>query len=80
MFVPKEGDSSINWSEFSRIGVKLNLERAESVQTRFKGEVSVQFSHSVVSNSLQPHESQHTRPPCPSPTPGVYPNSCPLSR
>ena len=42
MFVPKEGDSSINWSEFFRIGVKLNLERAESVQTRFKGEVSVQ--------------------------------------
>ena len=40
---------------------------------------SVQFSHSVVSDSLQPHESQHTRPPCPSPTPGVYPNSCPLS-
>ena len=41
---------------------------------------SVQFSHSVVSNSLRPHESQHTRPPCPSPTPGVYPNSSPLSR
>ena len=41
---------------------------------------SVQFSHSVVSNSWQPHEPQHTRPPCPSPTPGVYPNSCPLSR
>ena len=80
MFVPKEGDSSINWSEFFRIGVKLNLERAESVQTRFKGEVSVQFSHSVVSNSLQPHEAQHAMPPCPSPTPGVYPNSCPLSR
>ena len=39
---------------------------------------SVQFSCSVVSNSLRPHESQHTRPPCPSPTPGVYPNSCPL--
>ena len=35
---------------------------------------SVQFSHSVVSNSLWPHEPQHTRPPCPSPTPGVYPN------
>ena len=32
-----------------------------------------------MSNSLQPHESQHTRPPCPSPTPRVYPNSCPLS-
>ena len=41
---------------------------------------SVQFSHSVVSDSLWPHESQHTRLPCPSPTPGVYPNSCPLSR
>ena len=33
-----------------------------------------------MSNSLQPHEPQHTRPPCPSPTPGGYPNSCPLSR
>ena len=40
---------------------------------------SVQFSHSVVSDSLRPHEPQHVRPPCPSPTPGVYPNSCPLS-
>ena len=40
---------------------------------------SVQFSHSVVSDSLWPHEPQHTRPPCPSPTPGVYPNSRPLS-
>ena len=37
---------------------------------------SVQFSRSVVSNSLRPYESQHTRPPCPSPTPGVHPNSC----
>ena len=40
---------------------------------------SVQFSHSVISDSLLPHGPQHTRPPCP-PTPGVYPNSCPLSR
>ena len=40
---------------------------------------SVQFSHSVVSDSLRPHESQHTRPPCPSPTPGVCPNSGPSS-
>ena len=38
-----------------------------------------QFSRSVVSNSLWPHESQHARPPCPSPTPGVDSNSCPLS-
>ena len=41
---------------------------------------SVQFSHSVVSYSLWPHESQHARPPCPSPTPRVYSNSCPSSR
>ena len=41
--------------------------------------ISVQFSRSAVSNSLWPREPQHARPPCPSPTPGVYPNSCPLS-
>ena len=41
---------------------------------------SVQFSHSVVSDSLWPDELQHTRPPCPSPTPGVHPSSCPSSR
>ena len=41
---------------------------------------SVQFSHSVMSNSLQPHESQHTRPPCPSPTPGVHSDSRPSSK
>ena len=41
---------------------------------------SVQFSHSVVSNSLWPHGLQHARPPCPSPTPRVYSNSCPLSQ
>ena len=40
---------------------------------------SIQFSHSVVSDCLQPHESQHARPPCPSPTPGVHSNSCPSS-
>ena len=41
---------------------------------------SVQFSYSVVTYSLRPHEPQHSRPPCPSPAPGVYPNPCPLSR
>ena len=40
---------------------------------------TVQFSHSVVSDSLQPHGLQHTRLPCPLPTPGVYSDSCPLS-
>ena len=41
---------------------------------------SVQFSRSVVSDSLRSNELQHARPACPSPTPRVYPNSCPLSR
>ena len=41
---------------------------------------SVQFSHSVLSDSLQPHKPQHARPPCLSPTPGAYPNPCPLCR
>ena len=41
---------------------------------------SAQFSHSVMSDSLQPHGLQHARPPCPSPTPRVYSNSCPWSR
>ena len=42
--------------------------------------LSVQFSCSVMSNSLQPHEAQHTRPPGPSPTPGVHPIPCPSSQ
>ena len=41
---------------------------------------SVQFSHSVMADSLQPHEPQHTGPPSPSPTPEVHPNPCPLSQ
>ena len=42
------------------------------------GVFSVQFSHLVMSDSLWPHEPQHARPPCPSPTPRVHPNPCPL--
>ena len=41
---------------------------------------SVQFSRSVMSDSFRPHESQHARPPCPSPTPGVHSDSCPSSQ
>ena len=41
---------------------------------------SLQFSHSAVSNSLWPHRLQHARPPCPSPTPGAYSDSCPSSQ
>ena len=55
----------------------------DSILTAFwvsSSQWNYQFSRSVVSNSLRPHGPQHARPPCPSPTPGVYPNSCPLSR
>ena len=52
------------------------LDGFSSVQ--FRG--SVQFSCSVVPDSLRPHESQHARPPCPSPAPGVHPNPCPFCR
>ena len=45
----------------------------------FKSKYILQFSRSVVSNSLRPHEAQHTRPPCPLPTSGVHPNPCPSS-
>ena len=46
----------------------------------YKAYISVQFSRSVVSDSLWPHELQHARPPCPSPTPKVHSNSCPSSQ
>ena len=49
------------------------------LHTEIKQNSSVQFRCSVVSNSLRPHEPQHARPPCPSPTPGVQPNPFPLS-
>ena len=62
--------------EYKCKGVKIHL-KLKGLQ--FKT-ISVQFSCSVVSNSLQPHEPQHARPPCPSPIPGVHPNPCPLSR
>ena len=45
-----------------------------------EGQSSVQFSRSVVSDSLRPHDPQHARLPCPSPSPGVHPNSCLLSQ
>ena len=53
-----------------------------SLQIKFNSNFhfSVQFSCSVMSDSLRPHELQHARPTCPSPTPGVHSNSCPSSR
>ena len=53
--------------------------RKDTLQTALLNYASLQFSHSVMSDSLRPHESQHARPPCPSPTPRVHPNSCPSS-
>ena len=58
-----------NWSRSSPIQFAAKMPQFSSVH----------FCCSVVSDSLQPHESQHARPPCPSPTPGVYSNSCPSS-
>ena len=65
----------------SQQGIKKENERkrADSKQPMYAFS-SVQFSPSVMSNCLWPHESQHTRPPCPSPTPWVHPNSCASSQ
>ena len=54
--------------------------KRKSVVCMINSSISVQFSRSVMSDSLRPHESQHARPPCPSPTTGVCSNSCPLSQ
>ena len=60
--------------------VEEGQERKEVIQVEVQNIISVQFSFSVVSDSLWPHELQHARPPCPSPTPRVHPNPCLLSR
>ena len=59
---------------------KMRNQEKKKIKWNYVPFSSVQFSHSVVSSSLRPHGLQHARPPCPSPTPGIYPNSCPLSR
>ena len=58
----------------------LNKDEVETNTSHLEMISSIQFGHSVMSNSFWPQEPQHTRPPCPSPTPRVHPNSCPLSR
>ena len=65
--------------------IKLSFLQADSLSSELQGKSypcfsSVQFSRSVMSDSLWPHGLQYARPPCPSPTPGVYSNSCPLIR
>ena len=61
--------------ESEKAGLKLNIQK-----TKIMAFTSIQFSCSVMSDSLLPHESQHTRPPCPSPTPGLHSDSCPKSQ
>ena len=64
--------------ESEKVGLKLNIHKTKITAS---GPISlVHFSCSVMSDSLWPHKLQHVRPPCPSPTPGIHPNSCPLSR
>ena len=69
----------IGESEGYRIKISL-LKGAWKISVALRQHSSVQFSRSVMSDSLRPHGSQHARPPCPSPTPGVNSNSCPLSQ
>ena len=66
-------------STTSYIYTSINSESTQ-LKTFISTFSSVQFSRSVVSDSLRPHESQHARPPCPSPTPGVHSDSCASSR
>ena len=61
--------------ESEKGGLKLNIQK-----TKIMASGPIQFSYSVMSDSLRPHELQHARPPCPLPTLGVHPNPCPLSR
>ena len=75
----------LHWlKKWNHLAIKITQGECKEVRayhtSRFQKASSVQFSHSVESNSLQPHEPQHTRPPCPSPTPGIHPNPCPLTR
>ena len=78
-----EGGHFLLQGIFLTRGSKLHLLhwQVDSLPLNHQGNpTSYQFSCSVVSDSLRPHELQHARPPCPSPTPRAYPNSCPLSQ
>ena len=74
----KESKRKMNNDRMSKAGYIKRILGKQSMKSADTH--SVQFSCSVVSDYLRPHESQHTRPPCPSPTPGVHSDSRPLSR
>ena len=65
--------------ENETVGLKLNIQKTKIMASGPISQSVSQFSRSVASDSLQPHELQHARPSCPTPTPRVYSNSCPLS-
>ena len=68
------------WQIDWRAGVGAVAGDGKTILVLRKSPSSVQFSRSVVSNSLQPHGLQYSRPPCPSPTPGVHPNQTRVHR
>ena len=72
------GSTAINTSVWWVLWYVLSCHRRK--YSADEDDCSVQFSHSVMFDSLRPHEPQHVRPPCPSPTPRTHPNPCPLSR
>ena len=76
LFLPGKSQGQRSLVGYSPWGRKRVAQDLVTSSVQFS---SVQFSRSVMSDSLWPHESQHARPPCPSPTPGVHSNSCPSS-
>ena len=76
------GSLSLLQRIFPAQGLNPRLPHCKQIlyQLSHSGSPSVQFSRSVMSDSLRPHESQHARPPCPSPTPGVHSDSHPSSQ
>ena len=78
-YIKKSYEASVIGEAESESELLLHLSNLRNLRTLLLFSRSVQFSRSVVSDSLWPHESQHTRPPCPSPSPGVHSDSRPSS-
>ena len=73
-------DIKNRWQEYTEALYSEDLHDLDNHEGVITHLSSVQFSRSVMSDSLRPHESQHARPPCPSTTPRVHSDSCPLSQ
>ena len=76
-FINDKSDFFIKWAKYWRSIFSMSSAIPSIMAIDM---ASVQFSHSIVSDFLQPHGLRHARIPCPSPTPGAYSNSCPSSR